>query len=236
MAAHENELQTLSEQLDADRQRALMATRDKIAERKRRKLKELRRKQEADLTKEMLMQKKELDEIRGRQTREAEQKAMQEGIKENGVEDSDKVVRAVMAQRHAQEQQDLEKQYAAEKKIMVDDALGKLNDQYDRQREELAQKHEAELKELQVGGPSLISFVYMIQLGSTSSLQKQKLSPEEYRQRRAQLLNKQQLELAELDRRQSEEQKEIERGALTDWEVRYARAKLDLKERHYKVG
>ena len=49
------------------------------------------------------------------------------------------------------------------------------------------------------------------------------------------MLNKQQLELSDLDRQLAEEQKEIERGALRDWEVRRARAKLDLKEKHYKV-
>ena len=67
MASHEHELQILSERLDTDRQRSLMSTRDKIAERKRRKMKELRRKQEAELTKEMLTQKKEVDEVRTKQ-------------------------------------------------------------------------------------------------------------------------------------------------------------------------
>ena len=43
------------------------------------------------------------------------------------------------------------------------------------------------------------------------------------------------MELADLDQRQQEEQKDIEHGALSDWEVRFARAKLDLKNKHYKV-
>lgn len=42
--------------------------------------------------------------------------------------------------------------------------------------------------------------------------------------------------MSELDRKQAEEQKKIEKKALADWEVKYARAKLDLKDRHYKVG
>jgi len=42
--------------------------------------------------------------------------------------------------------------------------------------------------------------------------------------------------MGQLDQRQSQEQLEIERNALTDWELRYARAKLDLKEKHYKVN
>lgn len=41
--------------------------------------------------------------------------------------------------------------------------------------------------------------------------------------------------MADLERRLSEEEQDIERGALTDWEVQYARAKLNLKEKHYKV-
>ncbi len=66
--------------------------------------------------------------------------------------------------------------------------------------------------------------------------QNEDLSPEEYQQRRTELLNRQQLELADLDRRHSDEQKQIEKGALTDWEVKFARAKLDEKEKHYKVS
>ena len=88
------------------------------------------------------------------QSKDAEKAAMQVGIKENGLEDSDKVIRAVMAERHSQELRDLEKQFAAEKKIMVDDALSKLSDKYDRLREDLAKKHETELSDLQVGGAS----------------------------------------------------------------------------------
>jgi hypothetical protein len=65
-------------------------------------------------------------------------------------------------------------------------------------------------------------------------LQREKLSPEQLHAKRTQLLNKQQLELSDVDKRMAEEQKEIERGALADWEVRFARAKLVLKEKHYK--
>ena len=73
-----------------------------------------------------------------------------EGIRENGVEDSDKVIRAVLAERHAQELRDLEKQFAAEKKIMVDDALNKLNEKYDNLRENMTKKHQLQLEALQV--------------------------------------------------------------------------------------
>ena len=61
------------------------------------------------------------------------------------------------------------------------------------------------------------------------------MSPEELHQRRADLLNEQQLELSELDRKLSDEQTRVERRAVADWEVKYARAKLEMKERHYKV-
>ncbi len=75
---------------------------------------------------------------------------MAAGIKENGLEDSDRVVRAVLAERHAAELRDLEGHYAAEKKIMVDDALAKLGDKYDKKREEMMNRQEAELAALQV--------------------------------------------------------------------------------------
>ena len=49
--------------------------------------------------------------------------------------------------------------------------------------------------------------------------QKQKLSPEEYESERAALLNQQQLEVAELEKRQNREQMELEQSALSDCEV-----------------
>ena len=53
--------------------------------------------------------------------------------------------------------------------------------------------------------------------------QKQKLSPEEYESERAALLNQQQLEVAELEKRQNREQMELEQSALSDWEVSHSR-------------
>ena len=69
MAAHEQEIQDLSERIDADRNRQQMALRDRLADRRKRKLADLRRRQEMEITKEMLMQKKELDEIRVKQVK-----------------------------------------------------------------------------------------------------------------------------------------------------------------------
>ena len=48
-------------------------------------------------------------------------------------------------------------------------------------------------------------------------------------------MNQQSIELSSLERRQAEEMKSMQRAALSDWELRYARAKLELKEKHYKV-
>ena len=63
MAAHERELDILSEHLDSQRHRQQVALREKLAENKRRRAQALRRKQEVELTKEMIEQKKELDEV-----------------------------------------------------------------------------------------------------------------------------------------------------------------------------
>lgn len=65
--------------------------------------------------------------------------------------------------------------------------------------------------------------------------QKQGLSADELAQKRAELLNRQQQELSALDRQQASEKGDIERGALSDWELEFAKAKLALKEKHYKV-
>ena len=69
MASHQHELDLLSEHLDNQRNRQQVALREKLAENKRRRAQALRRKQEMELTKEMIEQKKELDEIVSKEVR-----------------------------------------------------------------------------------------------------------------------------------------------------------------------
>ena len=45
---------------------------------------------------------------------------------------------------------DLEKQFGAERRMMVDDALNKLNDRYDKLRDDMMKRHEKELADLLV--------------------------------------------------------------------------------------
>lgn len=63
MESHEQEIEDLVEQLTNDKSRQQLALRDKLVIRRQQKMNELRRKQELELTKEMLEQKKEVDEI-----------------------------------------------------------------------------------------------------------------------------------------------------------------------------
>ena len=41
--------------------------------------------------------------------------------------------------------------------------------------------------------------------------------------------------MSQLERKQLAEKKALQKDALSDWELRYAQAKLELKEKHYKV-
>ena len=102
MAKHEHELEELADKLDKEKERQLFALRMKLDNRRQRKLEDLRRKHDVDMAKEMLDQKKELNEIRLKKAIDAERKAIREGIKDNGEEESEKVIKAVLAQRQAQ--------------------------------------------------------------------------------------------------------------------------------------
>ncbi|RUS80922.1 hypothetical protein EGW08_011303, partial [Elysia chlorotica] len=212
MSAHAQDEEALAERLEMEKSRRQAALRDRLADQRRRRMEDLRRRQDAEIMNEMLDQRKEIDEIRVSQAKDVEHKAIEEGIKENGEEDSDKVVEAVLAQRHAQELADLENQFAARKKVAVDDGLSRLGLKYDALRDQMAQRHAQEL----------------------AALEKQKLSAEEKQERRSELLNRQHLEQAKLDRQLAQEEAQIKEGALKDWEVEFARAKLALKEKHYK--
>ena len=102
MSQHEQELEDLAEKLESEKSRQMLLLRDKMAARRQRKLEDLRRKHDVDLTKEMLEQKKEISEVRTKKAKEAEYKAIVEGIKDNGADESKKVIKAVLAKRQAQ--------------------------------------------------------------------------------------------------------------------------------------
>lgn len=55
---------------------------------------------------------------------------------------------------YLQEMGELEKEYAAKKRMMVDDALNRLSDKYDKLRDEMMKRHDQELADL------LVKFVY----------------------------------------------------------------------------
>ena len=118
-----------------------------------------------------------------------------------------------MAKRQAQEARGLDAQFATERRVAIEGALDKLHDKYNARRDSMLQRHEKEL----------------------ADLMKEDLTSEQRQQRKAALLNQQQVELNKLERELKEEKKAIEKGALSDWELRYARAKLEMKERHYQV-
>lgn len=103
--------------------------------------------------------------------------------------------------------------FQGERKVAVDEALAKMEERHAQENDELRALNEKELKELE----------------------KQKLSPEELQQKRAQLLNQQQLRQSSLDKKHADERKQIQNGVVSDWEIRFARAKLELKEKHYQV-
>lgn len=120
----------------------------------------------------------------------------------------------VLERRHSQELKDLEHMFQEERKVAVDEALAKMEERHAQESDELRAQNEKELKELE----------------------KQHLSPEDLQQKRAQLLNQQQLRQSALDKKHAEQRKQIQHGVLSDWEVRFARAKLELKEKHYQVS
>ena len=66
---HQAEIRELEQRLDSERSRQLIGLRDKLASRKDRKFKEHKRQQEIELQKELLQQKKDLEEVRTKQVK-----------------------------------------------------------------------------------------------------------------------------------------------------------------------
>lgn len=64
LESHEHELQLLADKLEQEHVRQQLSIRDKLAAKKKRRMDELKRKQDIEMTKEWLTQKKEIDEIK----------------------------------------------------------------------------------------------------------------------------------------------------------------------------
>lgn len=212
LATHQQEVDEIMEKIDIEKQRQQANLHKKLMERKKRKQEAQKRKQEREMAKELLEQQKELTDVRSEHIKQAEKQAMIEGIRENGSEAAEFVIKKVLAKRQSQELKDLESMFQGERKVAVDEALAKMEERHAQENDELRALNEKELKELE----------------------KQKLSPEELQQKRAQLLNQQQLRQSSLDKKHADERKQIQNGVVSDWEIRFARAKLELKEKHYQ--
>lgn len=108
---------------------------------------------------------------------------------------------------------ELDKTFQEERRVGIDETLAKLEEEHAIQMNEMLKIHAESLKQLE----------------------SEDLTADELQQRKAQLLNKQQLEKSGLERKQNEEIRKLRTSATSDWEVRYTQAKLELKEKHYEV-
>ena len=102
MAKHGQELDDLADKLENEKNRQMLALRAKMADRRQRKLEDLRRRQDVEATREMLEQKKEANELKLKKAKTVERQAIKDGIKDNGEDESEMVIKAVLAQRQTQ--------------------------------------------------------------------------------------------------------------------------------------
>lgn len=211
---HAQELEALEGKLTAEQQRSQAAIKEKLEARKRQREQQLRKKQEADVCREQLVQGRELAETVSEQLREAEFEAIAVGLQQNKHAPADEVVRLVLAQRHSREQQELDRQYDQERAISVHEVLEQLAGKHNAQRERLEGLHadeQADILDDVVG-----------------------LSSEQLDDQRAQMLNRQQVELREQAQHFAAEVARAERDAVAALDIRYAEQRLQLIEQQYQ--
>ena len=103
--------------------------REQLAKKREARTRELRAQQEAKRAREIREQKEEMDELRGGAIREAESAAIRQGIAEGGVS-PEEVVRAVLMERQAREQEELMRELEGERERMVRETVDRLQKQY----------------------------------------------------------------------------------------------------------
>ncbi|CAK8677709.1 unnamed protein product [Clavelina lepadiformis] len=212
LSAHQQELDDLEENLEKQQNRQRAALREKMAARRKRKAALLRHRQEIEKQREQVEQRKEMAQVQVKTAKDAERVAIIEGIEKHGASSSERVIQKVLEKRQAQELKNLEEEFALKKKMLIDEALRLIGEQYQNERETLLSKHEAELLKLE----------------------NERLPAEEFAKRKEELLKLQQDQLKELDRNHERTCKDIEESTTAQWKLDYAQAKLKLKEKHYQ--
>nr|XP_047130962.1 uncharacterized protein LOC100202447 isoform X1 [Hydra vulgaris] len=210
-AAHNQQMENLLQALQEDKTKQSQSLHEKLEEKRKARLNALRKKQENQLARELLEQKKELADTERKAVIDAERQAILDAIRDIGNGSIESIIKKILDFRHAKEMMQLDALFAEEHKVKVDELLERLDSKHLCDIDELNAKHENELKELIVVTDD----------------------QEENDQLRAQLLNNQQIELKMLKKNHSDQKIAAKKNALADWELRYAKGKLDLKERHY---
>lgn len=136
------------------------------------------------------------------------------GIQENSIEAADIVIKKVLAQRHTKEIEAVDKEFELEMKEAVDDAVSALMETRDRERDEMVSQHEQALQDL------------MAEAGV--------LGADELEEKRREIINEQQCELSRLEQSYARQKQQIEKGTAAELTLKHAKAKLELKEKHYK--
>lgn len=121
----------------------------------------------------------------------------------------------ILEQRQSKELADLDSDFESQKQTAINQALQELQVKHESNREQLLTEHDSQLQEL---------------LSEAAFLSESALE-----QKRLELLNKQQMDLSKLDQRFAGERRLLEESAGTDLGARHARAKLELREKHYQV-
>lgn len=121
----------------------------------------------------------------------------------------------VLEQRQKQELAKLESDFEEEKHQHINVTLLDLKTKFDKAKDELLSKHDDQLEQL------------MLENANMTEVQ--------FEQKKAELLNEQQMELSDLEQKYGRDCKHIETITRADLEAKHARVKLDMRERHYQV-
>ena len=214
LAQHQQELQSLEQKLDVERLRSQEAIKQKLLSRKKQKEEQLRKRQDAEICREQLEQDREMADLVSDQLKEAERAAIVTGLQQNRTGQADEVVRLVLAQRHAREQEDLEQRAGKERTAAVNDALASLLEKQQAQRDRLEALHQEELAELLDGVDAL--------------------SPDELDDMRTQMLDRHHAELRDLAGQEEEERARLEKDTWASLDIKFALARLQLTEQQYQ--
>ncbi|XP_078608959.1 uncharacterized protein LOC144880579 isoform X5 [Branchiostoma floridae x Branchiostoma japonicum] len=214
LAAHQQEMEKVTENMDKEKERQKNTLAKKLEERKRQKATQLAEKHEAEMAQVLMQQQQDRENLATQQLLDHEKSTLVDSIQGQDGKKAENIIYRVMKQRHLKETVRLDEQQRREAEAAKGAARAQAAERRQQERDRLVSQQEQDLLELVTNAGSLTA--------------------PELAKRKAELQQAHKKQLADFDKRTAALLAEAEKDVLPSLQIDHAHARLELREKQLK--